>query len=463
MSDELEPEFEDYGDFYELLGVTKPTDNDEIKQVGRELMAKHHPDVSEKDETRDIYMKINRASDVLSDPEQKKIYDSLGHEQYIQRREEGGEMELSEDMIDENGRNTGISVGGAERVEAEETQKASDQDRSGESGSGYESIDEVKIEKTPQQRVADIYSKVWGVKIAVFIAVISGLYYTNIEYVDRAIELYNSTVLADMLVTIELAVLVGVVVVMFIISGVSALYAQKRLAGVREQLHEKQKKKEKRKRKREAEKSASGLNTSSNSRASDSWDDPELDLDEITESGTLEEDKSIEQKANNSLTAGIWGVITLLFFSFISSVSPGVNVWVFTTAVLTNSDSIVPWIPMSDSLAELEVVMNMVGMGMLIFLLLITLPLVVHGLTKERWRDYFYTDEARSIWVYDGLVAGMCALFVTSLLFGGEVLYYTNMLSGGFLAKLFVLHTGYTSITSAILGLVGLVTLYFVE
>lgn len=460
MSEELEPEFDEYDDFYELLGVTKRADEEEIKEIGRDLMASHHPDINDEDGARELYMKINRASDVLSDPEQRKIYDTLGHDQYIQRREEGGEMELSEDIMEEESAG-GITVGGVVDGEGAGVTDVSDQDYGGESGSGYDSIDEVSIEKTPAERVSDLYKRIWGLKTGLFAVLLSSLYYVKIEYASQATTLYESSILAAENTTIELSVLVGVVGVMVLVSVTGGIYSQRTLRGDREELHAKRKKAREKERQRESEKSSSGLNTSTKSRTSETWDDPELDLTDITDSSTSNDYTGT--RPNNSLTAGGWGVFAILFFTLVSSVSPGSNIWVFTTSILSGGGTPIPWLPMSDSLAEMEVLMNMAGMGVLIFLLVISLPLVIHGLAKKRWYNYFYKDEAKRVWVFEGVLSGVAAMTVTSVLFGSEVLYYTTAFSGGVLTDLLSIYQGYTNITFSLVGLLIIFILYLRE
>ena len=68
-----------FKDYYETLGVAKTASADEIKKAFRKLARKHHPDVSkDKKAAETKFKEINEAYEVLSDPEKRKKYDTLG-------------------------------------------------------------------------------------------------------------------------------------------------------------------------------------------------------------------------------------------------------------------------------------------------------------------------------------------------------------------------------------------------
>jgi DnaJ family protein A protein 2 len=68
-------------DFYEVLGVTKTSNEDDIKKAYKTLAKKYHPDKNLGDEAAaEKFKQISNAYEILSDPKKKQIYDQFGHE-----------------------------------------------------------------------------------------------------------------------------------------------------------------------------------------------------------------------------------------------------------------------------------------------------------------------------------------------------------------------------------------------
>lgn len=65
-------------DYYEILGVARNADKEELKRAYRRLARKYHPDVNKEQGAEDRFKEINRAYEVLSDPELKSRYDRFG-------------------------------------------------------------------------------------------------------------------------------------------------------------------------------------------------------------------------------------------------------------------------------------------------------------------------------------------------------------------------------------------------
>ena len=68
----------EYKDYYKSLGVTRSASADEIKKAYRKLAREFHPDKNKAKGAEDKFKEINEANEVLSDPEKRKAYDTLG-------------------------------------------------------------------------------------------------------------------------------------------------------------------------------------------------------------------------------------------------------------------------------------------------------------------------------------------------------------------------------------------------
>ena len=67
-------------DYYEVLGVQKNANADEIKKAYRKAAIKYHPDKNPGDkEAEEKFKEAAEAYDVLSNPDKRARYDQFGH------------------------------------------------------------------------------------------------------------------------------------------------------------------------------------------------------------------------------------------------------------------------------------------------------------------------------------------------------------------------------------------------
>ncbi len=72
-------------DFYEILGVSRNANDDEIKKSYRKLAMKYHPDRNKGDkEAEKKFKEASAAYEALKDPQKRAAYDQFGHDAFRQ-------------------------------------------------------------------------------------------------------------------------------------------------------------------------------------------------------------------------------------------------------------------------------------------------------------------------------------------------------------------------------------------
>lgn len=84
-------------DYYEILGLQKGANDDEIKKAFRKLALQYHPDRNAGDkEAEEKFKEINEAYQVLSDPQKRSQYDQFGTADFNGGGFEGGGFDFSD-------------------------------------------------------------------------------------------------------------------------------------------------------------------------------------------------------------------------------------------------------------------------------------------------------------------------------------------------------------------------------
>jgi DnaJ-class molecular chaperone len=65
-------------DYYKILGISKTATEAEIKKAYRKLALQYHPDRNKSKEAEEKFKEVNKAYEVLSDPQKRQTYDQFG-------------------------------------------------------------------------------------------------------------------------------------------------------------------------------------------------------------------------------------------------------------------------------------------------------------------------------------------------------------------------------------------------
>jgi molecular chaperone DnaJ len=76
-------------DFYDVLGVSRDASEEEIEEAYRQAVRRYHPDVSDDPDAEEKFKKAKKAKEVLTDEEKRRMYDQMGHEQFVEAEKHG--------------------------------------------------------------------------------------------------------------------------------------------------------------------------------------------------------------------------------------------------------------------------------------------------------------------------------------------------------------------------------------
>ena len=68
-------------DYYEILGVERTSNDEQLKKAYRKLAMKYHPDRNPDDASAaERFKEATEAYEILSDPSKRNAYDQFGHQ-----------------------------------------------------------------------------------------------------------------------------------------------------------------------------------------------------------------------------------------------------------------------------------------------------------------------------------------------------------------------------------------------
>lgn len=69
--------------YYDLLGVSKSDSYDKVRHSYRNLVKKHHPDVSDLPNAQERFQQIKAAYEVLNHPKKREKYNQISHDEFV--------------------------------------------------------------------------------------------------------------------------------------------------------------------------------------------------------------------------------------------------------------------------------------------------------------------------------------------------------------------------------------------
>lgn len=429
------PNITDYDDFYELLGVPEDASEQEVMDRSRKLLGKFHPDVSDHPKADPLFKQINRAQEVLTDSEQRTIYDSLGHDTYIKRREEGGEMTLSEDI--------GAGTDFTPAQNTDDPEVSVDETTSGgmstdigsssrnerntwagkirEHGS-YKSITEFDMGLSPAESIRKMYREVWVARAVIVLLFGVTAVYLSSEDPGTVMSIWGSI---GAPVDLSLGgVVIGMVVAfatfITLVSGVGAYYF---LRPVEEELTV-ESESEREKRERDKERSR-GLNTSVDDSRSAAGNNEKGSWDVHSRYDTARENQGVirtdeKERRNWSLKQGSRLLLIGVVMTLLGAMADGVHPWVYLQSLLGGGgvEAELWWNVGSEGARDVVVLMN-AGYAFLMFVFALAGALTTaHGLSREIWYRRYFREQRFLPFIWDTLIVVCGAAIASGLALG---------------------------------------------
>lgn len=416
----LEPTEVTYSDFYELLGVGRDDDTEVIEQRGRKLLARYHPDTSDQANSKEIYKTLNRAQVVLTDPDQREIYDRLGHKEYVTRREKDGTVSQSETVshgdftpADDDVSEEDNSSGSTHASTARNSRNTQVSDNPSNSG-GYESLTDIKTETNSDMSVWRIFRQMWFLRIVIGGAALgAGVHagaVTNSPVPTFFIEGIVPSVVGNLAIVVG-----GIIGLGVLLTGGLSYGVLKRVEDEIDVEPTVEKAQEQRK-----QDSSRGYNINTT---------PETDTSQTSEwDVTTQRDSTQAQKANSeadrtnsALRYGTRLLVVGAVIIGVGTVPTAVSPLEYLYLILLNGGADVPlWLDLGLSDAVVQMLLN-IGLSLLGALTCVGgLVGTLIGLSKEVWHRHYFTKGNYLPFLWEGLVSVVFGVAIIGAVFGQE-------------------------------------------
>jgi len=456
-------------DYYDLLNVEESATPEEIKESAKQLMKENHPDVSDVDNAKEIFKALNKAQQVLTDEEKRTLYDSLGHDQYVRRSEEG-EITLtsSESDIASTREANQKTAGVRQQAASNDTLTQSEYlgEESSNSAGIYSTITSYSGEFTITEWINKSVKEIWTVRYGILSLLIVLFLYSENQGISPS--------MVPAIPTVEngLNFVMFVTIIMIGVSATTTEFAKRRMLlalssdiepGVEktrqqnsyENIEEEYKDKTK-------EDQWRGTTTVSSPGSYSSGQQDSIDI--VSRFDTKSEDKEsdLPRYRTRYVRIGRALLYVAIFVNIISVFLPGSNPWVFLFELQNASTESYPLWADIGSAESSDVIFIFNIAGALIMFLSSTLGMVLMslGISDYVWHERYRQNENFSAHIWDTAITISLSLFVGGILVS---VYHTGPLfeafNQGFVGSLLGL-SSQQGISLSIIGLFAMVFIY---
>lgn len=414
-----------YSDFYELLEVDQTADTELIENRGRQLLAAYHPDRSENEDSEEIYKLINRAQVVLTDPSQREIYDRLGHEEYIERREKDGTVShrgtiTSGSFTPATESRETMDSDGSTNATTERNERNTGQADGSREIEGYGTISEIEESSHSRLSIWRIFRQMWAVRLLIGVTAIAAGVYAGKVGGGVVPSVFTDGVTST--VTGNMAVVTGSITTLTIVAtGLIAYAVLKQVEDditLESQLNQRQQQ-------NQEDSRGYNLDTGPTNRqqASSDWD---VDTQRNTvgnnsQTLTTERTNSLLKSGTQAL---ILGVLVIGIGSFLIGDNPIQYLYTFSTPGVSEA---IAWVQGESGPSLGGVVVNL-ALGVITLIICIAGGIATAvGLSKEVWYRHYFTKQNHVPFVWDAAVGTLVTTAVIGSAFLGEPVEWMSL------------------------------------